>query len=61
MIVLVVSNSLKTSGLAVTINADYSLSTIWDNINLGNEFDVVAEALRNYVLSKKGSNDLPSR
>lgn len=40
---------IRNIGGVVTINEDLSISTVWDNVNLGNEYDVVAKALSAYV------------
>ncbi|AHZ60304.1 hypothetical protein G379_gp108 [Dickeya phage vB-DsoM-LIMEstone1] len=40
---------IRNIGGVVTITPDYQLVTIWDGIQLGNEYDVVAAALSAYV------------
>lgn len=40
---------IRNIGGVVTIDADLNVVSIWDNIQLGNEYDVVAAALSAYV------------
>lgn len=40
---------IRNIGGVVTIDADLNVISIWDNIQLGNEYDVVAAALSAYV------------
>lgn len=40
---------IRNIGGVVTITPDYEMITIWDGIQLGNEYDVVAAALSAYV------------
>lgn len=40
---------IRNIGGVVTIDSDLNVISIWDNINLGNEYDVVAAALSAYV------------
>lgn len=40
---------IRNIGNVVTINNDLSVTTVWDGIQLGNEYDVVAKALADYV------------
>lgn len=40
---------IRNIGGVVTIDSDLNVISIWDNIQLGNEYDVVAAALSAYV------------
>lgn len=40
---------IRNIGGVVSIDADLNLVTVWDSVNLGNEYDVVAAALAKYV------------
>lgn len=45
-------NFIRDVGNAVNISDDGKLITIWDEVNLGNEYDVVSKALSDLVKSK---------